>query len=127
MSRPVPGVKWHSTDISSIELTAGSIEIRGITLACDDLAGFTTGSTLYSMSGNISFTSSKGNIKKIEINHSGYSTWYGAEGFDGWPSDYEADSGTFTWEGTPTETVNLPETGGWGQIDGITSIVFTLE
>jgi len=127
MSRPVPGVKWHSTDMSSIELTAGSIEIRGITLACDDLAGFTTGSTLYSMSGNISFTSSKGNIKKIEINHSGYSTWYGAEGFDGWPSDYEADSGTFTWEGTPTETVNLPETGGWGQIDGITSIVFTLE
>ena len=126
MSRPVPGVKWNSTDMSSIVLSAGSIEIRGITLACDDLAGF-TGSTLYSQSGNISFTSSKGNIKKIEINHSGYSMWSGAEGFDGWPSDYEAEGGTFTWEGTPTDKVELPETDGWGQIDGITSIVFTLE
>jgi len=126
ISRPVHGVVWNSTDMSSIVLSAGSIEIRGITLACDDLAGF-TGSTLYSMSGNISFTSSKGNIKKIEINHSGYSTWYGAEGFPGWPSDYEADSGTFTWEGTSTDKVELPETDGWGQIDGVTSIVFTLE
>ena len=71
--------------------------------------------------------SSLGNIKKIEINHSGYSYWYGADGFDGWPSDYEAEGGTFTWEGTPTDKVELPETDGWGQIDVITSIVFTLE
>jgi hypothetical protein len=128
MSRPVPGVKWHSSDISSINLNfeEGSREIRGITFACDG-NGALYGSFLYSMSGDISFTSSKGNIKKIEINHSGYGSWYGAEGFDGWPSDYDAEGGTFTWEGTPVETVKLPENTGWGQIEGITSIVFTLE
>jgi len=126
ISRNVKEIIWNSTDMSSIVLNAGSIEIRGIRLACDDQAGF-TGSTLYSQSGDISFTSSKGNIKKIEINHSGYSYWYGADGFDGWPSDYEAEGGTFTWEGTPTDKVELPETDGWGQIDVITSIVFTLE
>ena len=128
MSRPLPGVKWHSSDISSINLNfeEGSREIRGITFACDG-NGALYGSYLYSMSGDISFTSSKGNIKKIEINHSGYGSWYGAEGFDGWPSDYDAEGGTFTWEGTPVETVKLPETDGWGQIEGITSIVFTLQ
>ena len=128
MSRSMPVVIWNSTDISSINLDfeGGSIEIRGITFACDGNVGF-SGSGLYSMSGDISFTSSKGNIKKIEINHSGLGSWYGAEGFDGWPSDYYADGGTFTWEGTPVETVKLPETDSWGQIEGITSIVFTLE
>lgn len=122
------GVIWHSSDISSINLNfeEGSREIRGITFACDG-NGALYGSYLYSMSGDISFTSSKGNIKKIEINHSGYGSWYGAEGFDGWPSDYDAEGGTFTWEGTPVETVKLPENTGWGQIEGITSIVFTLE
>ena len=126
ISRNVKEVIWNSTDISSIDLNGGSIEIKGITFACDDLVGFDS-SNLYASNGNISFTSSKGNIKKIEINHSGYSCWYGAEGFSGWPSDYEAEGGTLTWEGTPTETVNLSETGEWSQIDGITSIVFTLE
>lgn len=127
MSRPVPGVKWNSTDISSIDISSGgSVEIGGITFACDGNVEF-NGSGLYSMSGNISFTSSKGNIKKIEINHSGSSYWSGADGFGGWPSDYSADGGTFTWEGTPTETVNLPESEGYGDITGITSIVFTLE
>lgn len=128
MSRSMPVVIWNSTDISSIDLNfeGGSIEIRGITFACDGNVGF-YGSGLYSMSGDISFTSSKGNIKKIEINHSGLGSWYGAEGFDGWPSDYYADGGTFTWEGTPVETVKLLETDSWGQIEGITSIVFTLE
>ena len=71
--------------------------------------------------------SSLGNIKKIEIKHSGDGGWYGAEGFDGWPSDYYAEGGTFTWEGTPTDKVELPENSGWSQIEGITSIVFTLE
>ena len=128
ISRSMPVVIWNSTDISSIDLDfeGGSKEIRGITFACDGNVGF-SGSGLYSMSGDISFTSSKGNIKKIEINHSGLGSWYGAEGFDGWPSDYYADGGTFTWEGTPVETVKLPETDSWGQIEGITSIVFTLE
>ena len=128
MSRPVPGVKWNSTDISGIHTSweGGSVEIGGITFACDGNVEF-NGSGLYSMEGDISFTSSLGNIKKIEINHSGSSSWYGADGFDGWPSDYYPEGGTFTWEGTPTETVKLPESGGWGQIEGITSIVFTLE
>ena len=128
ISRPVHGVFWNSSDISSIDLNyeEGSIEIRGITFACDYSSGF-SGSTLSSISGNISFTSSLGNIKKIEINHSGSGYWYGAEGFDGWPSDYDAGVGTFTWEGTPTDKVELPETGGWSEISGITSIVFTLE
>jgi len=128
MSRPVPGVKWNSSDISSINLNfeEGSREIGGITFACDGNVEF-NGSGLYSMSGDISFTSSLGNIKKIEIKHSGLGSWYGAEGFDGWPSDYDAEGGTFTWEGTPVETVKLPENTGWGQIEGITSIVFTLQ
>ena len=127
ISRNVKEVIWNSTDISSIDLTTGgSVEIGGITFECNEMVGF-EGSTLYSSGGDISFTSSLGNIKKIEINHSGYGCWYGAEEFDGWPSDYDAEGGTFTWEGTPTETVELPETGGWSQMDGITSIVFTLE
>ena len=128
ISRPVHGVFWNSTDISGIHTSweGGSVEIGGITFACDGNVEF-NGSGLYSMSGDISFTSSKGNIKKIEINHSGYGSWYGAEGFDGWPSDYDAEGGTFTWEGTPVETVKLPENTGWGQIEGITSIVFTLQ
>ena len=131
ISRPVHGVfwnSWNSTDISGIHTSweGGSVEIGGITFACDGNVEF-NGSGLYSMSGDISFTSSLGNIKKIEIKHSGLGSWYGAEGFDGWPSDYDAEGGTFTWEGTPVETVKLPENTGWGQIEGITSIVFTLE
>ena len=128
ISRPVHGVFWNSTDISGIHTSweGGSVEIGGITFACDGNVEF-NGSGLYSMSGDISFTSSLGNIKKIEIKHSGLGSWYGAEGFPGWPSDYDAEGGTFTWEGTPTETVKLPENSGWGQIEGITSIVFTLE
>ena len=128
ISRPVHGVVWNSTDISGIHTSweGGSVEIGGITFACDGNVEF-NGSGLYSMSGDISFTSSLGNIKKIEIKHSGLGSWYGAEGFDGWPSDYDAEGGTFTWEGTPVETVKLPENTGWGQLDGITSIVFTLE
>ena len=128
ISRPVHGVFWNSTDISGIHTSweGGSVEIGGITFACDGNVEF-NGSGLYSMSGDISFTSSLGNIKKIEIKHSGLGSWYGAEGFDGWPSDYHAEGGTFTWEGTPVETVKLPENTGWGQIEGITSIVFTLE
>ena len=128
MSRPVPGVKWNSTDISGIQTSweGGSVEIGGITFACDGNVEF-NGPGLYSMQGDISFTSSLGNIKKIEIKHSGLGSWYGAEGFPGWPSDYDAEGGTFTWEGTPVETVKLPENSGWGQIEGITSIVFTLE
>lgn len=127
MSRPVPSVKWNSTDISSIDFNAGgSKEIRGITFACDGNGAFQE-SSLYSFNGNISFTSSLGNIKKIEINHSLGSYWAGADGFDGWPSGYTAEGGTFTWEGTPTETVELPESEGYGYIIGITSIVFTLE
>jgi len=128
MSRTVPGVIWNSTDISGIHTSweGGSVEIGGITFACDGNVEF-NGSGLYSMEGDISFTSSLGNIKKIEIKHSSLGSWYGAEGFDGWPSDYDAEGGTFTWEGTPVETVKLPENSGWGQIEGITSIVFTLE
>ena len=128
ISRPVHGVFWNSTDISGIHTSweGGSVEIGGITFACDGNVEF-DGSGLYSMSGDISFTSSLGNIKKIEINHSGSGDWSGAEGFDGWPSDYFAEGGTFTWEGTPTDKVELPENIGWGQIEGITSIVFTLE
>ena len=128
ISRPVHGVFWNSTDISGIHTSweGGSVEIGGITFACDGNVEF-NGSGLYSMSGDISFTSSLGNIKKIEIKHSGLGSWYGAEGFDGWPSDYDAEGGTFTWEGTPVETVKLPENTGWGQIEGITSIVFTLK
>ena len=128
ISRNVKEVIWNSTDINGINFNyeEGSREIRGITFACDGNVAF-YGSNLYSSNGNISFTSSKGNIKKIEINHSGYGYWYGAEGFYGWPSDYDAEGGTFTWEGTPGETVGLPETDGWSQIESITSIVFTLE
>ena len=127
MSRSMPVVIWNSTDISSIELTGDSIEIKGITFACDDSVWF-SGSDLFSDPfGNISFTSSLGNIKKIEINHSKSSFWYGAEDFDGWPSDYEAAGGTFTWEGTPVETVELPANYYGGEIHGITSIVFTLK
>jgi hypothetical protein len=125
ISRPVHGVFWNSSDISNIDISGGGdVEIGGIKFACDENVYFSE-SNLISMSGNISFTSSLGNIKKIEINYSKDSYWSGADGFDGWPS--EAEGGKFTWEGTPTETVELPESEGYGDINGITSIVFTLE
>ena len=73
-----------------------------------------------SQGGDISFTSSVGNIKKIEINYTGDAYW--DEPFDGW----SLDDGTFTWEGDPATSVTL-SSSGYASIEGITSIVFTLQ
>lgn len=78
--------------------------------------------------GTFTFTSSVGNIKRIDINHNG-GLWWGAG--DGWPDSYEVyDNSTFTWSGTPAASVTLNGSQKgfdpcW--LNDVSSIVFTLE
>ena len=76
-------------------------------------------------SGYFTFTTSAGNISKIEITHTYEGTWNNANA--GWPQEYNAfDGGTFTWSGTPAQSVTLSGDGG-ASLFGVTSIVFTIE
>lgn len=90
---------------------------------------FSTGLSITSSTGTITFTSSVGNIRKIEINHSGEGQWAGnGDAGAGWPDGeygYNAPSGgTFIWSDSPSTSVTL---WGNGHLYGITSIVFTFE
>ena len=60
--------------------------------------------------------------KKIEINYTG--DVYGYE--EELPVGWSLGVGTFTWEGDPATSVTL-SSSGYASIEGITSIVFTLE
>ena len=76
--------------------------------------------------GYLTFTSSVGNITRIDINHWDTGGWSNANA--GWPSPYYEtfEGGTFTWSGTPAASVTL--TGDAPRyIWGITSIEFTIE
>ena len=125
ISRNVKEVIWNSSDISGIDLSAGSIEIKGITVAVfgEDGAYFMNSEMSFGGSNDyFTFTSSVGNIKKIEINYTGDVYGYEEETPVGW----SLDDGTFTWEGDPATSVTL-SSFGYASIDGITSIVFTLQ
>jgi len=78
--------------------------------------------------GSFTFTSSVGNIKRIDINHGG-GAWNGAGA--GWPGSYDVyENGKFTWSGTPDVSVTLNGSYGWMHnctLYDISSIVFTLE
>ena len=131
----------------SIHGTSQKKTINGITIEISGDAHFTNyGSTgmidvfevpsdpevdpmSFSTSGTITFTSSDGKIKRIDINHNG-GKWWGAG--DGWPGSYEVydSNNTFTWSGTPAASVTL--NGSCNGMEGcmlndFTSIVFTLE
>ena len=76
--------------------------------------------------GYLTFTSSVGNIARIDIEHWDTGGWSNANA--GWPGPYYEtfEGGTFTWSGTPAASVTL--TGDAPRyIWGITSIVFTIE
>ena len=78
--------------------------------------------------GTFTFTSSVGNIKRIDINHE-YGSWSGAGA--GWPASYDvSENGTFTWSGTPAASVTLNGSQDFDHECSIyyfSSIVFTLE
>jgi hypothetical protein len=127
-------ITWNSSVISGINIiNAGSFVSDGITVA---LSGGENGSSfdysdmyIYDVNDFFTFTSSVGNIKKIEINYTGeVEHWY--EPSDGW----SLGDGTLTWEGDdPAKSVTLSSSekllseSGYSSIEGITSIVFTLE
>lgn len=75
--------------------------------------------------GTITFTSSVGNISKIEINHSGVGQWVGnGDAGEGWPNGeygyYEASGGKYIWNESSRSSVTLY---GSGQLKGITSCI----
>ena len=75
--------------------------------------------------GNYVFSTELGNITQIVISFSESGDWSGANA--GWPSElYTYEAGTFTWSGTPASSVTRSSDGG-SNINGITSIVFTIE
>ncbi len=128
-------VIWNSSKVAGIEIWSdGSFESDGITVAVSSEEGnaFFAESDIYldAAEDKFTFSSSVGNIMKIEIHHSDYGNWYGpSAGWNGNGDDgYESDGGgTFTWEGTPAAEVTLSSSDETGDINDITSIVFTIE
>lgn len=126
-------VIWNSSKVAGIEIWGnGSFKSDGITVAVsseEDGAYFVESDIYIDVAEDkFTFSSSVGNIMKIEIHHSEDSYWSGpSAGWNG-DDDYEGNGvGTFTWEGTPAAEVTLSSSGEIGFVDGITSIVFTIE
>ena len=122
-------VIWNSSKVAGISISEdpeeNSFGSDGITVAAfgDSGANFKESNmSVGGWDGYFTFTSSVGNIKKIEINYTGDVLGYEEEPPVGW----SLGGGTFTWEGDPATSVTLPSSG-YSSIEGITSIVFTLE
>ena len=122
-------ITWNSSKVAGIDINENpednSFESDGITVAAfgDSGANFTDSKMSFGGSDSyFTFTSSVGNIKKIEINYTGDVYGYEEETPVGW----SLGVGTFTWEGDPATSVTL-SSSGYASIDGITYIVFTLE
>ena len=103
--------------------TNGVMDVRGEASGPDVDPESVTGN------GSITFTSSAGKIKRIDINHEN-GAWNGAGA--GWPGYYDVygDNNTFTWSGTPATSVTLNGSQDFDHqctIYYIKSIVFTLE
>jgi len=128
ISRNVKEVIWNSSKVAEIDINENpgdnSFESDGITVAAFGDSGARFADSKMSVGGSdcyFTFTSSVGNIKKIEINYTGEIFGYEEE-----PVGWSLGVGTFTWEGDPATSVTLPSSG-YASIDGITSIVFTLQ
>lgn len=128
ISRSVKKVIWNSSKVAGIDINEypgdNSFESEGITVAAfgDSGANFTDSKMSFGGSDSyFTFTSSVGNIKKIEINYTGDVFGYEEE-----PVGWSLGVGTFTWEGDSATSVTLPSSG-YASIEGITSIVFTLQ
>lgn len=103
--------------------TNGSMDVKGFASGPEVDPESITGN------GSITFTSSAGKIKRIDINHKN-GAWNGAGA--GWPGSYDVvgDNNTFTWSGTPAASVTLNGSQDWEHectIYYFKSIVFTLE
>jgi len=126
--RMTKGVIWNSSKVEGIDIVNGdpeynSFESDGITVAAfAENGSYIMDSEMSVDNGYFTFTSSVGNIKKIEINYTGDVYGYEEEPPVGW----SLVDGTFTWSGTPATSVTL-SSSGLADIVGITSIVFTLE
>ena len=118
---------------------SNSKTVNGITIAISGDSYFNTDGLMQvsaydetgepiSATGTFTFTSSVGNIKRIDINHNS-GRWWGSGA--GWPGSYEAyDTSTFTWSGTPAASVTL--SGSFSDehdcsLYDVSSFVFTLE
>ncbi|MDY6277827.1 MAG: hypothetical protein SPL35_05365 [Bacteroidales bacterium] len=128
ISRNAKVVIWNSSKVAGIDINENpgdnSFESDGITVAAygENSANFMDSKMSFDGSdGYFTFTSSVGNIKKTEINYTGDVFGYEEE-----PVGWSLGVGTFTWEGDPATSVTLPSSG-YASIEGITSIVFTLE
>lgn len=128
ISRNAKVVIWNSSKVAGIDINENpgdnSFESEGITVAAfgDSGANFMDSKMSFGGSdGYFTFTSSVGKIKKIEINYTG-----DVLGYEDEPVGWSLGVGTFTWEGDPATSVTLPAPG-YASIDGITSIVFTLQ
>ena len=127
ISRNVKEVIWNSSKVAGIDIASGdpefnSFESDGITVAAfAENGSYFMGSEMSVDNGYFTFTSSVGNIKKIEINYTVDLYW--DEPSDGW----SLGDGTFTWEGDDPATSVTLSSSGYAGIEGITSIVFTLE
>jgi len=129
ISRNAKVVIWNSSKVAGIDINENSgdnsFESDGITVAAfgDNGANFADSKMSFGGSDSyFTFTSSVGNIKKIEINYTGDVNGYEEETPVGW----SLGVGTFTWEGDPATSVTL-SSFGYAGIEGITSIVFTLQ
>lgn len=129
ISRNVKEVIWNSSKVAGIDINEdpeyNSFESEGITVAAFGDSGAHFMDSKMSVGGSdcyFTFTSSRGNIKKIEINYTGEIFGYEEEPPVGW----SLGVGTFTWKGDPATSVTLSPSG-YSSIDGITSIVFTLK
>ena len=129
ISRNAKVVIWNSSKVEGIDINENpgdnSFESEGITVAAfgDSSASFADSKMSFENSDSyFTFTSSVRKIKKIEINYTGDVYGYEEETPVGW----SLGVGTFTWEGDPATSVTL-SSFGFARIEGITSIVFTLE
>lgn len=129
ISRNAKVVIWNSSKVAGIDINENpgdnSFKSDGITVAAFGDSGANFSDSKMSFGGSdvyFTFTSSVGNIKKIEINYTGDVYGYEEEQPVGW----SLGVGTFTWEGDPATSVTL-SSSGYARIESITSIVFTLE
>ena len=123
-------ITWNQTDVASIDVYSmdGSpatsvqrlkgIALTGTTSVTDDYAGFYTYESTTSISvsngGTLTFSSGLYEIQSIVIN---YTNYYASA--TGWISG----ENTLTWTGSATHSVEMTN----AYVNGITSIVFTVE
>ncbi len=116
-------ITWNSSFISDIDLSKygyASVSQDGITASYTGDAELVEGTiNIYEGPGNhLTFTSTVGNISKVEIYYTGNANIYGVQGWN--------DDGTkVTWEGTPAPSVTLGDRDM--SIYSISQIVFTVQ